>query len=77
MPTYDYTCELCGHTVEAFQKMSDGRLVKCPECGKDGLIRSVGGKSASFRFKGTGFYITDYKKESSGECGSGQCGNCS
>ena len=34
MPTYDYACDDCGHTFEAFQKMSDPVLTECPVCGK-------------------------------------------
>jgi putative FmdB family regulatory protein len=63
MPTYDYKCTLCGHILEELQTMSAAPLVKCPQCGKDGLKRvfSVG---AGMIFKGQGFYLTDYKKTS-------------
>jgi putative FmdB family regulatory protein len=65
MPTYQYTCEKCQHTLEAFQKITDGALTKCPACQSDSLKRGIGGGSATFQFKGDGFYITDYKKGSS------------
>jgi putative FmdB family regulatory protein len=61
MPTYEYACPKCGHHFEKFQSMNDERLKKCPKCGKSGLKRLVGG-GAGLIFKGTGFYITDYKK---------------
>jgi putative FmdB family regulatory protein len=61
MPTYEYVCSKCGHHFEKFQSMNDGRLKKCPKCGKSGLRRLVGG-GAGLIFKGSGFYITDYKK---------------
>lgn len=41
--------------------MKDAPLTKCPACKKAGLKRRVGG-GAGLIFKGTGFYITDYKK---------------
>ena len=61
MPTYDYVCEACGHEFEHFQSMSDRHLRTCPKCKKKKLIRKVGA-GAGLIFKGSGFYITDYKK---------------
>ncbi len=58
MPTYDYECGKCGHTFDAFQNMSDDPLKKCPECGKNGLKRLIGG-GLGVIFKGSGFYSTD------------------
>jgi len=63
MPTYEYICAKCGHELEAFQSMKDAPLTKCPACRKAGLKRKIGG-GAGLIFKGTGFYITDYKKKS-------------
>jgi len=63
MPTYEYVCAKCGHELEAFQSMKDAPLTKCPACKKADLKRKVGG-GAGLIFKGTGFYITDYKKKS-------------
>lgn len=63
MPTYDYACTKCGHTFETVQSMKDAPLKKCPKCGKQSLKRLVGA-GAGLIFKGTGFYITDYKKKS-------------
>ncbi len=65
MPTYEYACPKCGHEFEQFQSMRDEPLKKCPKCKKTGVKRLVGG-GAGLIFKGTGFYITDYKKKSSG-----------
>ena len=65
MPTYEYACPKCGHQFEQFQSMRDEPLKKCPKCKKAGLKRLVGG-GAGLIFKGTGFYITDYKNKSSG-----------
>lgn len=61
MPTYEYACPKCGHQFEQFQSMRDEPLKKCPQCKKTGLKRLVGG-GAGLIFKGSGFYITDYKK---------------
>ncbi len=66
MPTYEYACQKCGHEFEQFQSMRDEPLKKCPKCKKAGLKRLVGG-GAGLIFKGTGFYITDYKNKSSGK----------
>ena len=63
MPTYEYVCTKCGHEMEAFQSMKDEPLKQCPACKKAGLKRKVGG-GAGLIFKGSGFYITDYKKKS-------------
>lgn len=63
MPTYDYRCNGCGHAFEHFQSISDARLVKCPECGKKKLERLIGA-GAGLIFKGSGFYITDYRPDS-------------
>jgi len=63
MPTYDYECGKCGHTFDAFQNMSDDPLKKCPECGKNGLKRLIGG-GLGVIFKGSGFYSTDSRSSS-------------
>ncbi len=62
MPTYEYVCTKCGHAMDAFQSMKDAPLKKCPVCKKPALKRQVGG-GAGLIFKGSGFYITDYKKK--------------
>jgi putative FmdB family regulatory protein len=63
MPTYDFQCEGCGHTFEAFQSFSEKPLKKCPACGKQKLRRLIGAGAAVI-FKGSGFYQTDYRSES-------------
>ena len=65
MPTYDYVCQNCDHEFEKYQLMSAALLTKCPECGSKKLKRLVG-KGAGLIFKGTGFYITDYKNKGGG-----------
>lgn len=63
MPTYEYICAKCGHEMEAFQSMNHAALKQCPACKKSTLKRQIGG-GAGLIFKGSGFYITDYKKKS-------------
>ena len=66
MPTYEYACQKCGHQFEQFQSMRDEPLKKCPKCGKTGVKRLLG-TGAGLIFKGSGFYITDYKNKGSGK----------
>lgn len=63
MPTYDYECDACDHHFDAFQTMSAEPLKKCPQCGKKKL-RRLFGAGAGLIFKGSGFYLTDYRSES-------------
>ena len=60
MPTYDYVCSKCKHEFEAFQKMTDKTLSKCPKCGAK--LRRLIGAGSGIIFKGSGFYATDYRK---------------
>src|SRR5438105_6317750 len=68
MPTYEYECKKCRERFERFQKMTDPAVEECPECGGD--VRKVLHPPA-IAFKGSGFYVNDYKKSSrpSGEDG--------
>lgn len=59
MPNYDYKCQKCGHVFEEFQNMTDEPLKECPECG--GKVKRLIGAGSGLIFKGSGFYITDYK----------------
>jgi putative FmdB family regulatory protein len=63
MPTYEYECSACGHRFDAFQKISDAPLSKCPKCGKK--VKRLISAGLGIIFKGSGFYTTDYKKSSS------------
>ena len=60
MPTYVYRCEN-GHTFELFHAISDDAVKRCPECGAEAKRVPAGG--AGFLFKGSGFYITDYRSK--------------
>ncbi len=62
MPIYEYVCQSCGKTLEALQKVGDPPLSECPACAKPSLIKRV--SAAGFRLKGSGWYETDFKKDS-------------
>jgi putative FmdB family regulatory protein len=69
MPTYDYACADCSHEFEQFQSISAAPLETCPQCGGKVARRIHGG--AGLIFKGSGFYLTDYKKPSAGSPSTG------
>jgi len=62
MPTYEYACPDCEHQFEAFQSITAKPIRKCPECGKRKVERLISG-GAGLLFKGSGFYITDYRSD--------------
>ena len=69
MPTYDYECSTCGHRFEALQRITAEPLKRCPrsECPKgtvQGRVRRLIGTGGGLLFKGSGFYITDYRSDS-------------
>ena len=69
MPTYQYLCEKCGREFEMFQSMTDKALTACPKehCQRKkwgkGKVKRMIGAGAGLLFKGSGFYITDYRSE--------------
>jgi putative FmdB family regulatory protein len=71
MPTYEYECSTCGHHFECRQSMKEDAFSTCPEahCKAEagwghGAVRRLLGTGAGLIFKGSGFYITDYRSES-------------
>jgi putative FmdB family regulatory protein len=62
MPTYVYRCSKCGHVFEEFHGIKDTKPRKCPKCGKRAAKVPAGG--AGLLFKGSGFYLTDYRSAS-------------
>ena len=64
MPTYDYICNECGERFENFQTMSSRPLTKRPDCEEKhcNVTRVISGGSGLI-FKGSGFYLTDYKDQ--------------
>jgi putative FmdB family regulatory protein len=70
MPTYEFACEKCGKTFEAYQSMRDEPFRECPKehCQQKrwghGKVKRLLGTGAGLIFKGSGFYITDYRSNS-------------
>jgi putative FmdB family regulatory protein len=70
MPTYEYSCEKCGGNFETVQSMRDAPLAECPKelCRQKkwghGKVKRLIGTGAGIIFKGSGFYITDYRSDS-------------
>ena len=66
MPTYEYICNECGERFENFQTMSSRPLTKRPNCEENNcnVTRVISGGSGLI-FKGSGFYLTDYKDDRS------------
>jgi len=69
MPTYQYVCEKCGREFEKFQPIAEKSLTICPKklCGQKkwgkGKVKKMIVAGAGLIFKGSGFYITDYRSE--------------
>jgi putative FmdB family regulatory protein len=70
MPTYEYSCQKCGQSFEAFQSMRDEPFRECPKelCRLPkwghGKVKRLLGTGAGIIFKGSGFYTTDYRSDS-------------
>ncbi len=65
MPIYEYECRKCHHRFERIQKFSDPLVKKCPSC-RGGRVEKLL-SPAAVHFKGTGWYVTDYARKSSGK----------
>ena len=69
MPTYEYVCEKCGHEFEAVHSIAAEPLRTCPKelCAQKkwgrGRVKKKISAGAGLLFKGSGFYITDYRSE--------------
>ena len=62
MPTYDYICKECGDRFDHFQSMSSPPLTRREGCeSKDCNVERVVSGGTGLIFKGSGFYLTDYK----------------
>jgi putative FmdB family regulatory protein len=61
MPTYVYRCTHCAHEFERVQKITEPPRARCPRCRKRAERLITGG--AGLLFKGSGFYITDYRSK--------------
>jgi putative FmdB family regulatory protein len=62
MPTYEYQCQKCKKRREAYQSITAKPLTTCSKCG--GRLKRLLGSGSGFLFKGSGFYITDYRSKS-------------
>ena len=66
MPTYDYLCKECGEKFEHFQSMSSSPLETRPDCKvKNCNVERIISGGTGLIFKGSGFYLTDYKNKKS------------
>ena len=63
MPTYEYYCTECAFEFEEFQSIAAEPIKICPKCNESNVMRKISGGSGLI-FKGSGFYITDYKNKS-------------
>ena len=69
MPTYEYICAKCKHTFETMQSIKAKALTVCPKnlCPKKpwgkGKVKRAIGTGGGLLFKGSGFYITDYRSD--------------
>ena len=61
MPTYEYKCLACDNRFERFQGITAPAIEECPEC--SGKVKRLIGAGAGLIFKGSGFYITDYRSD--------------
>lgn len=61
MPTYEYACTKCEHRFEVFHSIRDEAQRRCPKCRAKAKRVPAGG--AGLLFRGSGFYITDYRSE--------------
>jgi len=65
MPIYTYKCTKCEHVKELSRKIVDRDIVddlSCDSCNKKGVMRKVWSGSIGLSFKGSGWYVTDYKR---------------
>ncbi len=70
MPTYEYVCAKCGHEFEKFQPIADEALTTClkevcaeKKWARGRVKRKISTGGGGLIFKGSGFYITDYRSE--------------
>ncbi len=66
MPIYEYRCSECGNVFERFESIQNyQKSLECPVCGAEAHLIISGGNGLIF--KGSGFYITDYKRNGSNQ----------
>src|SRR5882762_8962869 len=63
LPLYEYRCLKCKRHTDKIENLNGPKLKKCPHCG--GKVESVL-TAPSIQFKGSGWYVTDYGRKTSG-----------
>lgn len=69
MPLYEYECRKCHHRFEVIQSVKDKPIKRCPVCRKGTVQKLL--SSPALRFKGSGWYVTDYGAKSTSGSGEG------
>jgi len=70
MPTYDYICSECGERFEHFQTMTSSVLTQKPNCEQEKCaVKRIVSGGTGLIFKGSGFYLTDYKNKGKTDTG--------
>jgi len=64
MPLYEYKCHTCGEKFEVIEKFSDAPLKIHPNCGGE-VERLI--STSALKFKGSGWYVTDYARSGNGK----------
>ena len=70
MPIYEYKCGKCGHVFEVLQSKNK-QTEKCEKCGAK--APKLPASRVGFVFKGSGFYVNDYKKSSGADVQMSRC----
>src|SRR6266404_3855965 len=63
LPLYEYRCLKCKRHTDKIENLNGPKLKKCPHCG--GKVESVL-TAPAIQFKGSGWYVTDYGRKTSG-----------
>jgi putative FmdB family regulatory protein len=68
LPIYEYECESCANVTDIKHGFKETHSEVCPKCG--GRLKRVF-NAAGIVFKGSGFYVNDSRKSTSGAVTSG------
>jgi putative FmdB family regulatory protein len=71
VPTYEYECKDCGKRFDIFQSITADPIEVCPSC--NGRLKKLFSPGGGFLFKGSGFYITDYRSKEYKEKANKEC----
>ena len=66
MPTYNYRCLSCSKEFVVFQSMNEKSVSNCKLCNSEKIEKLISAGSGLI-FKGSGFYLTDYKNSKNNE----------